>query len=106
MVGGKGCRRDGDRPAIKPLGFARAPCFFGNDGEVVQRVGEIRMEWPEAGLLQKGSLAEKLFSCRVITGRGRLFRRIDDGLRFARFRHGFPRAESLGARLWFERVPL
>ena len=106
MIRFENARRDRAGPSKAVLGIVRLFGDLAHDAQVVQRVGEIRMEWPEAGLLQKGSLAEKLFSRRVITGRGRLFRRIDDGLRFARFRHGFPRAESLGAGLWFEPAPL
>ena len=46
------------------------------------------MEGAEAGLLQSGSLAKKLFSGRVVAGRRGLLGRIDNGLNIARFRHG------------------
>ena len=54
--------RDGVRPAEVVLRVDRIVCHLADDAEVVQRVGEIRMEWAEGGFLQKGSLAEKLFS--------------------------------------------
>src|SRR4029078_10123979 len=59
MIRFENARRDRAGPSKAGLGIVR---LFGNlahDSQVVQRVGEIRMEWPEAGLLQKGSLAEK-----------------------------------------------
>jgi len=89
--------RDRAGPSKELLGVDRLFRDLTHDAEVVQGVGEIRMERAEAGLLQKGSLAQKLFSRCVITGSSRLFRRIDDGSRFACFRHGFPCAETLGA---------
>jgi hypothetical protein len=97
MIGFQNGRRDRAGPSKAVLGVDGLFRDLAHDAEIVQRVGEIRMEWAKAGLLQKGSLAKKLFCGRVITGSSRLFRRIDDGLRFARFRHGFPYAESLGA---------
>ena len=97
--------RDCAGPSEAVLGVARLFRDLAYDTEVVERIGEIGMEWAEAGLLQKGSLAEKLFSRRVVTGSSRLLRRIDDGLRVARFRHGFPYAERLET-LSFEPTPL
>jgi hypothetical protein len=99
-------RRDRGGPSKAVLGIRGLLGDLAHDAEVVQRVGKIRMKRAEAGLLQKRRLAEKLFSGRVITSSSRLFCCFDDGLRFARFRHGFPRAESVGARLWFEPASL
>ena len=63
------------------------PRILGNDPEVVQRVGKVRMQGPERRFLQSGGLAEKrLRSCEV-TGRGGLFCGLDDGFNLRPVRH-------------------
>jgi hypothetical protein len=62
MIGFQNGRRDRAGPSKAVLGVVGLFRDLAHDAEVVQCVGEIRMEWAEAGLLQKGSLAEKLFS--------------------------------------------
>jgi len=89
MIGFQDGRRDRGGPPKEVLGVDGLFGDFAHDAEVVQRIGEIRMERSETGLLQKGSLAQKLFGRRIIAGSSRLLRRIDDGLRFAGVRHGF-----------------
>ena len=54
--------RDRAGPSKEVLGVDWFFRDLTHDAEVVQRVGEVRMERAEAGLLQKGSLAQKLFS--------------------------------------------
>ncbi len=56
-----GCR-DRAGPSKELLGVDWLFRDLTHDAEVVQGVGEVRMERAEAGLLQKGSLAQKLFS--------------------------------------------
>ena len=62
MIGFQDGRRDRGGPSKALLGVNGLVGDLAHDAEVVQRVGEIRMERAEAGLLQKGSFAEKLFS--------------------------------------------
>jgi hypothetical protein len=49
--------RDGRGSSIAELGVGRLVPDLTHDAEVVQRVGQVRMERPETGLLQKGSFA-------------------------------------------------
>jgi hypothetical protein len=55
-------RRDRAGPSKEVLGVDGLFRDLAHDAEVVQRVGEVRMERAEAGLLQDGSLAQQLFS--------------------------------------------
>jgi hypothetical protein len=81
------------------LGVVRLVRDLADDAEVVQCVGEIRVKRAEAGLLQKRRLAEKPFGRLIVAGGSRLFRRIDDGTRFARFRHGLSDPEEGSEKL-------
>jgi hypothetical protein len=80
--------RNGIGPAIAELGVLRLVRDIAHDAEVVQRVGQVRMERAETSFLQKSSLAQQLFSGGIITRRRGLFRRIDHGSKFARVWHG------------------
>jgi hypothetical protein len=55
-------RRDLYRPPIGRLGIVRPPGSLGDDGEVVERVGQIRVERTEFGLLKLCGVSEQLFS--------------------------------------------
>jgi hypothetical protein len=55
VPGRKRRRRNGDRSAIERLGVAQIPRLFGDDGEVVEGVGQIRMERDPAFLPECGS---------------------------------------------------
>lgn len=62
MIGFQDGRRDRGGPSKAVLGVDGLFGDLAHDAEVVQRVGEVRMERPETGLLQKGRLAQELFS--------------------------------------------
>ena len=80
MLRGKRCRCDGNRSAIERLGLARVPCFFGNDGKVVQRVGQVRMKRTQLFFLN-GCGAPQQFKCGLeVAGRRGLFRSIEEVL--------------------------
>ena len=51
-------RRDCVGAPIAQLGFGWAVGFLVHDAEVVQSVGEIRMEWSELCFLKCGSLTQ------------------------------------------------
>src|SRR4030095_5038738 len=80
--------RDGERAPKTVLRIGRIVIDFADHAEIVQRVGEVRMEGAEGCLLQSGSLTQEPFGGGVVARSGRLFRRFDDRARFTRFRHG------------------
>jgi hypothetical protein len=53
--------RDRPGPSKTTLGIDRLARELAGDAEVIQRVGDVRMERAEAGLLQTGYLAQQLF---------------------------------------------
>ena len=107
MIGRQGGRGNRARAPEELLGVGVLPGDLANDPEVVERVREIRMERSEAGLLQRRHLAKQPLGGRVVTGRGGLFRRLDDGLKFLRVRHGSPlRAQARGRETIVERERL
>jgi hypothetical protein len=57
MVGLQNRGRDGMGLSIAELGVGRLVCDLADDAKIIQRVGEVRMERAEVGLLQKGSFA-------------------------------------------------
>src|SRR5262245_10795708 len=79
--------RDGERAPKTVLRVGRIVIDFADHAEIVQRVGEVRMEGAESCLLQSGSLTQELFGGGVVASCGGLFRRVDDRARFERFRH-------------------
>ena len=90
MIGRQGGRGNRARAPEKLLGVGVLPGDLAHDPEVIERVREIGMERSDARLLQRRHLAKQPFGGRVVAGRGGLFRRLDDGLKFLRVRHGSP----------------
>jgi hypothetical protein len=62
MIWFQDCRRDRVGSSKAVLGVDGLFRDLAHDAEVVERIGEVRMERAETGLLQKGGLAQKLFS--------------------------------------------
>jgi hypothetical protein len=89
MVGRKRRRSDGCRASIERLGFAGASCSFDDDREVVQRVGQIRMEWTQFFFLNAGGVSQQLISGRKVASHCGVFRAIEQVTKILMFRHGF-----------------
>ena len=60
MIGLQRRSRDRGGPAKELLGFDWLARDFTHDAEVVQRIGELRIERSETGFQEKGGLTEKL----------------------------------------------
>ena len=88
MVGRKRRRRDGCRPAIERLGLAGASCFFDDDGEVVQRVGQVRMERAQFFFLGAGGVSQQLIGRRKVASHRGVFGSIEQVTKVLVFRHG------------------
>jgi hypothetical protein len=87
MVGRQRRRRNGSRPAIERLGLSESSRSFGDDGEVVQRVGQIRMERAQLLFLEACGASQQLISrCQVASRRG-AFRPIEHVTSVLLFRH-------------------
>ncbi len=101
MVGRKRRRRYGSRPAIERLGLARSSCSFGNDGEVVQGVGEIWMERTQLFFLNACGASQQLISGRKVACRRRAFRPIEQVTSVLLVSHGVSAAfsQSVGEQL-------
>ena len=88
MIGFQRRLRDLVSPSKVPLRALRLLQYLADDAEVVQGVGEVRMERAETGPLQHGDLGQQLFGRDVVAGGRGLFRRVDDRSYVARFGHG------------------
>jgi hypothetical protein len=77
MVGRKRRRCYGSRPAKEPLGLTRASCSFGDDCEVVQRVGEIRMERTQLIFLNACGASQQLIRGHKVASRCGAFRPLE-----------------------------
>jgi hypothetical protein len=87
MVGRQGRRRNGSRPAIERLGLSEASRSFGDNGAIVQRIGQIRMERPQLLFLEACGVSQQLISRRQVASRRRAFRPIEHVTSVLVFRH-------------------
>ena len=87
MVGRQRCRRDGRSSAIERLGLARASRSFGDDGEVVQGVGEIRMKRAEFFFLNARGASQQLIGRRKVASCRGAFRPLEQLTSFLLFSH-------------------
>jgi hypothetical protein len=88
MVRRKRRRRDRRRATVERLGFRGASGSFGDDGEVVQCVGQIRMMRPQLFFLKFCGACQQLISrCKVASRRGAL-RPVEHATSVLMFRHG------------------
>ncbi len=88
MVHGKRRGRNRHRLAIKRLGIAWPSCLLGDDGEVIERVGQIRMERTQFGFLNARGFSQQLIRRREVTSSGGAFRLPEHVSNVRKFRHG------------------
>ncbi len=78
----KRCGCDRHRSPVERLGIVKPPCLLGDDGEVVQCIGEVRVERAQFGFLNTCGASEELIGRREIVRRGRVFRGVEQASRF------------------------
>jgi hypothetical protein len=88
MVRRKRRRRDGCGPPVQGLGLSRTSGPFGDDGEIVQRVGQIRMMRPKLFFLKLRGTRQQLISRGKVASRRGALRPIEHVTRVLMFRHG------------------
>jgi hypothetical protein len=93
-------RRCGNRhrPSIERLGVAGPSNLLGDDGEVVQCVGQIRMARTQLGLLNASGVSQQLIGRREVAIDSSMFRHLEDVSSIPHFRHrisGAPRDPTL-----------
>jgi hypothetical protein len=64
---------------VVELSIGRLVRDLAQDGKVVQRVGQVRMERTETSFLYNGGFAQKLFGGCLVAGSSGLFRYFNDG---------------------------
>jgi hypothetical protein len=69
--------RNRGRPAVERLGIARSSGFLSDDGEVIQRARQIRMQRTQLSFLNACGMSQQLIRRReVASGRG-MFRHLE-----------------------------
>jgi len=110
VVGLTGCRGDRDRPPIARFRLVQTPALLRNDGQVVQRIGQVGMDRSEFGFLAKGGVSEKLFRGNEIADARSVLRLGKYLSSVPRFRHRIPwaprRSDSRNGRILDYRVAL
>jgi hypothetical protein len=87
MIRRKRCGRYRSRPAIERLGLARASHSFGNDGEIVQGIGEIRMVRTQLLFLNACGVSQQLISRHKVASRRGAFRPLEQVTSVLLFSH-------------------
>ena len=90
MIGRKRRRSYGRRPAIKTLRLTPASRSFGDDREVVQGIGEIRVERAELFFLNARGAAQQLTGRRKVARRSSVFRPLENVTSLLLFSHRVP----------------
>jgi hypothetical protein len=87
VIEGKRRRSYGRSSAIKTLSLTPVSPSFGDDGEVVQGIGEIRMERPELFFLNARGASQQLISRSKVASRRGAFRPLEQVTSFLLFSH-------------------